>query len=65
MSRKTRRTAQQKVGEKIIELGNLAITGLVFVQITSDTKPSIYLFLLGLTLYTIFYILGFVIIKES
>ncbi|MBU0578987.1 hypothetical protein KJ628_03370 [Patescibacteria group bacterium] len=33
MSRKTKKIAQQKIGEKIIELGNLALAGIVFVQL--------------------------------
>ena len=65
MSKKTEKTAQQKVGKKIIELGNLSIAGIVFVQLISDEKLNIPLFILGLILYTIFYIFGYIIIRES
>jgi hypothetical protein len=65
MSRKTKRTAQQKVDEKIIELGNLALASIVFVQLIPDKKINFPLFLLGVILYIIFYVLGYITIKES
>ncbi len=65
MSKKTKRTAQQKIGEKIIELGNLSLAGIVFVQLSPDKKLSGPLFILGIILYTVFYILGYITIKES
>lgn len=38
MSKKTQKIAQQKVGEKIIDLGNLALTGIVFAQFLPERK---------------------------
>lgn len=54
MNKKTKRISQQKIGEKIIELGNLSITGLVFIQLIPGGNLSKPLFILGLILYTIF-----------
>ncbi|MFH1959137.1 MAG: hypothetical protein ABIJ22_02295 [Patescibacteria group bacterium] len=65
MSRKTKKIAQQKIGEKIIELGNLALAGIVFVQLIPQGKISIIHLLLGILLCAIFYVIGYLAIKGS
>lgn len=65
MSKKTKKTAQQKIGEKIIDLGNLAIAGIVFVQLIPQGRLEIIQLLLGVLLCVSFYVVGYLVIKES
>jgi len=61
MNRKTKKTFRTKFAEKMMDLGNIIATALIFSQFLSEKQFSLRLFTLGLILTTISYVISYII----
>jgi hypothetical protein len=61
MKQKTKKTFRIKFAEKMMDLGNIIATALIFSQFLSEKQFSLRLFTFGLILTTISYIVSYIV----
>ena len=59
---KSKRIFRSQFAEKLMELGNIIIAALVLSQFISDKKFSLLVFIFGIILATITYIISYLIV---
>ena len=61
-NKKSKRLFRSQFAEKLMELGNIIIAALVLSQFISDKKFSLLVFIFGIILATITYVISYLIV---
>lgn len=56
--------ANEKLGERLLDLGNLTLIALAISQVV-EVAPDIRIFAAGLVLFSLFYLLGYAILSSN